>query len=93
MIARWLATSPRVLLLDDPTKGIDVEAKADLYAIIDELAAEGVAILLHSSEDEELLSTAHRVLVFGSGRIRADLAGEALTPTALYRAAYEVSAA
>ena len=93
VIARWLATGPRVLLLDDPTKGIDVEAKADLYAIIDELAAEGVAILLHSSEDEELLSTAHRVLVFGSGRIRADLAGEALTPTALYRAAYEVSAA
>ncbi len=93
VIARWLATGPRVLLLDDPTKGIDVEAKADLYAIIDDLAAEGVAILLHSSEDEELLSTAHRVLVFGSGRIRADLAGADLTPTALYRAAYEVSAA
>lgn len=93
LIGRWLATAPRVLLLDDPTKGIDVEAKRDLYALIAALAAEGVGIVLFSSEDEELLANAQRVLVFNGGRISRELQGETLTAHDLYHAAYRMDAA
>ncbi|HTS52914.1 MAG TPA: sugar ABC transporter ATP-binding protein [Burkholderiales bacterium] len=88
VIARWLATSPMVLLLDDPTKGIDIQTKQDLYATMDELCGHGVSILFHSSDDEELLAVADRVLVFNGGRIVAQLSGEQRTRFALYRAAY-----
>ncbi len=76
VIGRWLATTAAVLLLDDPTKGIDIQTKEDLYATLDELCAQGVSILLHSSDDEELLAVADRVLVFNGGRIVAELSGE-----------------
>jgi ribose transport system ATP-binding protein len=88
VIGRWLATRPSVLLLDDPTKGIDIQTKEDLYVTMDELCAQGVAILLHSSDDEELLAVADRVLVFNGGRVVAELSGEQRTRTALYHAAY-----
>ncbi len=88
VIARWLATDPAVLLLDDPTKGIDIQTKDDLYATMDELCDHGVSILLHSSDDEELLAVADRVLVFNGGRIVAELSGEERNRFALYRAAY-----
>jgi ribose transport system ATP-binding protein len=92
LIGRWLAVAPRVLLLDDPTKGIDVEAKRDLYSLIAALAEEGVGIVLFSSEDEELLANAHRVLVFNSGRISRELQGESLNAHDLYHAAYRMDA-
>jgi ribose transport system ATP-binding protein len=88
VIGRWLATRPSVLLLDDPTKGIDIQTKEDLYATMDELCAQGVSIILHSSDDEELLAVADRVLVFNGGRVVAELSGEQRTRTALYHAAY-----
>ncbi|HTO61023.1 MAG TPA: sugar ABC transporter ATP-binding protein [Bradyrhizobium sp.] len=88
VIGRWLATSPTVLLLDDPTKGIDIETKEDLYVTIDDLCAQGVSILLYSSDDEELLAVADRVLVFNGGRIVAELSGDQRNRFALYRAAY-----
>ncbi len=88
VIARLLATEPRILLLDDPTKGIDLGTKADLYAMMDDLCAQGVSILLHSSDDEELLTVSDRVLVFNGGQIVAELAGEERNEVALYRAAY-----
>ncbi len=88
MIGRWLAAGPGILLLDDPTKGIDVETKHDLYRIMADLCAEGVGIILYSSEDEELLGNADRVLVFNGGRIVTELAGDRLTEFELYRAAY-----
>jgi ribose transport system ATP-binding protein len=88
VIGRWLATRPLVLLLDDPTKGIDIQTKEDLYATMDELCAQGVCIALHSSDDEELLAVADRVLVFNGGRIVAELKGEERTRFALYQAAY-----
>ncbi len=88
VIGRWLATKPTVLLLDDPTKGIDIRTKDDLYATMDELCSQGVSIVLHSSDDEELLSVADRVLVFNGGRIVAELTGEERTRFALYSAAY-----
>jgi ribose transport system ATP-binding protein len=88
VIGRWLATRPSVLLLDDPTKGIDIQTKEDLYATMDELCRQGVAILLHSSDDEELLAVADRVLVFNGGQVMGELRGEQRTRFALYQAAY-----
>jgi ribose transport system ATP-binding protein len=93
LIGRWLAIAPQVLLLDDPTKGIDIESKRDLYSLIAALAEEGVGIVLFSSEDEELLANAHRVLVFNGGRISRELQGESLTAHDLYHAAYRMDAA
>ena len=88
VIGRWLAVRPAVLLLDDPTKGIDLQSKADLYGIMRVLAAEGVSMILYSSEDAELLGIADRILVFNGGRIVKTLAGEEMTPFNLYQAAY-----
>jgi len=93
VIGRWLAAGPGILLLDDPTKGIDVETKHDLYRIMADLCAEGVGIILYSSEDEELLGNADRVLVFNGGRIVTELAGDRLTELELYRAAYRAETA
>jgi monosaccharide-transporting ATPase len=75
MIARWLAMSPKVLLLDEPTRGIDVGAKAEVQALVDELAAEGLAIVLVSSELEEVLEGADRMLVLKDGAVVAELSG------------------
>ncbi|HEX2525960.1 MAG TPA: sugar ABC transporter ATP-binding protein [Geminicoccus sp.] len=87
-IARWLATKPSVLLLDDPTKGIDLAAKADFFDLVRGLAAEGTSILFYSSEDAELLGLCHRILVFNGGAISAELSGQALTALNLTGAAY-----
>jgi ribose transport system ATP-binding protein len=87
ILGRALAAGPKVLLLDDPTKGIDVRAKEDLYTLIDELCGEGAAVILYSSEDHELLANADRVLVFNGGQIVDELAGDTLTEFALYSAA------
>ena len=88
VIARWLVERPRLLLLDDPTKGIDLAAKRDLFVLLRELVATGTAVVLYSSEDAELLENADRVSVFSAGRVVAELAGAALTRYALYEAAY-----
>jgi ribose transport system ATP-binding protein len=68
-LAKWLLAGPRVLILDEPTRGIDVGARAEIYALIAELADRGVAVLLISSEIEELIGLSDRVLVLASGRI------------------------
>ena len=73
LLARWLLLNPDVLFLDDPTRGIDIGAKQDIYRIIDELAADGKAILLVSSELPELLRCADRILVLNEGRARRAL--------------------
>jgi ribose transport system ATP-binding protein len=92
LIARWLSTAPRILLLDDPTKGIDLAAKADLFALMRRLADQGAAMLFYSSEDAELLGLCNRVLVFNSGRITAELEGASLDHYHLTRAAFEGAA-
>lgn len=69
ILARWLATNPRVLILDEPTKGIDIGAKTEIYAIIDELAKQGVAIILISSELPEVINTSDRIIVMKGHRI------------------------
>ena len=91
VIARWLIDRPEVLLLDDPTKGIDLSAKADLFALVRKLAGEGMAIILYSSEDAELLANADRILVFNAGRVTRELAGAERTRFNLYEAAYEAA--
>jgi len=72
LFARWLFGHPRVLLLDEPTRGVDVGARAAIHRLINDLAAEGAAILMISSEIEEVLGLAHRVLVMRRGRITAE---------------------
>lgn len=91
VIARWLIDRPDVLLLDDPTKGIDLQAKSDLFALIRQLAAEGMGIVLYSSEDAELLANADRILVFNSGSVTRELRGDERTRYNLYHAAYEAA--
>ena len=73
VLSRWLARRPKVLILDEPTRGIDVGAKAEIYRLIVGLAAEGMALLVISSEMPELLGLADRLLVMAEGRIVADL--------------------
>jgi ribose transport system ATP-binding protein len=72
IIARWLLVKPRILLLDDPTRGIDVGAKAELYQIIDRLCRDGLAVILTSSELPELLTLADRIVVLAEGRLTAE---------------------
>jgi ABC-type sugar transport system ATPase subunit len=69
VLARWLALRPKVLLLDEPTRGIDVGAKAEIYALMNELARRGVGILMISSELPEILGMSDRVLVVREGTI------------------------
>lgn len=88
VIGRWLATAPRILLLDDPTKGIDLQARDDLYRMLHELTAQGVAIVFYSSDDVELLQISDRVLVFNAGRIVTELRDDKLTRFELTSAAY-----
>lgn len=73
VIAKWLATRPRVLILDEPTKGVDVGAKAQVHRLMSEMASRGVAILMVSSELPEILGMADRVMVMRRGRVRGIL--------------------
>ncbi len=73
VIGKWLAAAPRVLLLDEPTRGIDIGAKQEIYRLMDELASRGVGILFVSSELEEIIGMADRALVMHEGRIRGEL--------------------
>jgi ABC-type sugar transport system ATPase subunit len=73
VLSRWLATKPKLLLLDEPTRGIDVGAKAEIYAIIDRLAHEGVAVIVVSSELPEVLGVSDRIYVMAHGRITGEL--------------------
>ena len=87
VIAKWLATRPRVIILDEPTKGIDIGSKAAVHAFMAELAAQGLAVIMVSSEIPEVLGMSDRVIVMREGRIVAEVSGAAMTPAALVRAA------
>lgn len=73
LLAKWLATNPKVLILDEPTRGIDVGAKAEIYTIINELAKQGLAIILISSEMPEVMNMSDRMLIMNEGRITGEL--------------------
>ncbi|PSC04909.1 D-xylose ABC transporter ATP-binding protein [Alsobacter soli] len=79
ILARWLLKGVRVLILDEPTRGIDVGAKREIYALVDQLAREGMAVLLISSELPEILGMADRVLVMSGGRITGEVEGQRAT--------------
>jgi len=86
IIARWLAREPRILLLNDPTRGIDLGAKRDIYALLDTLAAGGVAVVMLSTEVDEQVELMDRVLVFREGTVSAVMARAQLSRTALVSA-------
>jgi len=88
MFAKWLWRTPRLLIVDEPTRGVDVGAKAAIYELLVGLAAEGMAILLVSSELEEVLGLAHRVVVMRRGRPAATLEPDRIAEDAILRAAF-----
>lgn len=79
VLARWLAARPKILILDEPTRGIDVGAKAEIYHLIDDLANEGLGIMLISSELSEILGLSDRIYVMQNGRITGELPGASAT--------------
>ena len=87
VIGKWLSRRPKLLLLDDPTKGVDVNAKAEFYRLLARLQAQGTTILFHSSDDAELLGLCQRVLVMQDGRVTATLEGDTLDQRHLVAAA------
>jgi ABC-type sugar transport system ATPase subunit len=87
ILGRWLLTRPKVLLLDDPTRGVDVGAKAELYRLIDKLCREGLGVIVTSSELPELLSLSDRILVLSEGRLTAEFSRSEATEQRIMEAA------
>lgn len=80
VLAKWLLTKPKILFLDDPTRGVDVGAKSEIYHLIQKLAETGMGIILISSENEEVIQLAHRILVLRQGKIVAEFKGGVAGP-------------
>ena len=78
LLARWLCMNPKLLILDEPTRGIDVGAKAEILSLIRELAGQGLAVLMISSELEEVVEAASRIFVLRDGHMAAELKGDAV---------------
>jgi rhamnose transport system ATP-binding protein len=93
LLARWLATEPTVMLLDEPTLGVDVKAKTEIYALIRSLADAGLAVVVVSSEFAELELLCDRALVIANGQIVAEAEGPGMTEAALLRACFGAAAA
>jgi ABC-type sugar transport system ATPase subunit len=87
VISKWLATKPSVLILNDPTRGVDVGAKAEIYRIISELAGGGMGVVITSSDIDEILGMSDRILVFKKGEITAEVKREEATMQSLLAAA------
>ena len=87
VISRWLAHNPKVLILDEPTRGVDVAAKAEIHGLMDNLAAQGMGILMISSELPEVLSVSDRILVMREGRIVSEIPRAQATQDAIMHAA------
>jgi rhamnose transport system ATP-binding protein len=87
VLAKWLATRPKLLIVDEPTRGIDVGTKSEVHRLLSDLAGQGIAILMISSELPEVLGMADRVLVMHEGRITANLSRAEATPESVMRAA------
>ena len=85
IIAKWLATKPRILLVDEPTRGIDVGAKAEIFRIIRDLRNKGLSVVIVSSEIAEIAAESDRVLVMRHGRMVAELSGEEITKERIIR--------
>jgi rhamnose transport system ATP-binding protein len=85
VIAKWLATQPQVIILDEPTKGIDIGSKAAVHEFMAELAAQGLSVIMVSSEIPEVIGMSDRVIIMRDGRIAAELQGDEITPETLVR--------
>ena len=85
MLAKWLAANSQILILDEPTRGVDVGAKAEIHALIGELAARGSAILVISSELPEVISLSERIIVLRGGRVAGELPRRDATQDAVLR--------
>jgi inositol transport system ATP-binding protein len=83
VLARWLALSPKVLIVDEPTRGVDVGAKAEVHQILDELAASGIAVMMISSELPEILAVSDRIVTMREGRITGSMPAADATETRL----------
>ncbi len=93
VIGRWLRRQPRILILDEPTRGVDIGARAEIHRLIRKLAADGMAVLVISSEPDELPDLCDRVLVMADGKIVSELAGEGISRASIVAASYADKAA
>jgi ABC-type sugar transport system ATPase subunit len=87
ILARWISRSPRVALLDEPTKGVDVGAKGEVHALVADLARSGLGVVLVSSDVDELFALSHRILVLKDGVVVTELQREDFDATRIVRAA------
>ena len=92
ILGKWLATQPKVLLLDEPTRGIDINAKREIYRLIDELTAQGLAVVMVSSELPEILGLCDRIMVMSEGKKTAEFSRTEATEEAILNAALPKSA-
>ncbi len=93
VIGKWLMTGPRIILLNDPTRGIDVGTKQELYQLLRDLAAEGAAILFYTTDYDELIGCCDRVLILYDGAIVSELEGDAITETNIVTSALNLGSA
>jgi len=93
VIAKWLMRQPRIVLLNDPTRGIDVGTKQEIYQLLRRLADEGAAILFYSTDYAELIGCCDRVLVLYDGAVKRELAGPEITERALIASALNIPSA
>jgi ABC-type sugar transport system ATPase subunit len=87
VLAKWLMTSPDILFLDEPTRGIDIGAKVEIYHWIQRLASQGIGIVVASSEMPELIGICHRILVLREGQLSAEFPADQVTQEDIMRAA------
>ncbi len=90
LLAKWLQTRPRLLLLDEPTQGVDVGARAQVFSAIAEAAKEGAAVLCASSDHEQLTAICDRIFVFDRGRVVKELVGMEINKSAIAEACYKI---
>ena len=93
VLAKWLLTKPRILILDEPTRGIDVGTKAAIHALMSQLASEGIAILMISSELPEVLGMSDRIIVMREGKITGQFSRSEATQEKIMSAATQAAAA
>ena len=87
VISKWMATKPKILILDEPTRGIDVGAKKEIHMLMSQLAKEGVAVIMISSELPEILGMSDRIIVMHEGRIKGELMREEASQEAIMKLA------
>jgi ribose transport system ATP-binding protein len=87
VLSKWLATNPKILLLDEPTRGIDINARYEIYKLMITLAEEGLGIIMVSSELPEILTVSDRVLVMAEGKLTAEIPIQEATETNILKSA------